>query len=387
MYLILYQAICICFFLLAFIALFNPLRVNVAANRWLGLFFASVGCMIVNAILFESGVARGYQRLIAFNELSRYAMAPALYLSIMQFTTPDRTIKLKDGLHFIPFFIFFVFMAPVAFVPGYQIGHFPVGVPRIIPQIVAAMVIITARAQLVVYWILSYYQLHQHRKHIQLVVSDMRPVDLNWLKYLLWGIGVMLLQMYVLLLFNIHPIKIYPALIYLAAALAVLYYSLAQKEIYPFAPTELTAINQVIENADRKFNPSKQRIPDEQAQLLQNRLKQLMATDKLYLDNELSLPQLAESISVSVHDLSYLLNDRMGVNFFEFVNTYRVEEAKQIMLDDKYKHLNILGVAFNSGFNSKTTFNTVFKKQTGLSPSQFIQQAKLKGQPSVSLPG
>jgi AraC-like DNA-binding protein len=81
-------------------------------------------------------------------------------------------------------------------------------------------------------------------------------------------------------------------------------------------------------------------------------------------------------MAISIHDLSYLLNEAFGMNFFRFINLYRIEEAKQLMISEKYRHLNILGIAYSAGFNSKTTFNTAFKKETGVSPSQFMQQVK-----------
>jgi len=81
-------------------------------------------------------------------------------------------------------------------------------------------------------------------------------------------------------------------------------------------------------------------------------------------------------MDVSTHDLSYLLNDSFGVNFFNFVNRYRVDEAKRLMLSGQNKHLNLLGIAYSAGFNSKTTFNIAFKKQTGLSPSEFMKQGE-----------
>ena len=109
-----------------------------------------------------------------------------------------------------------------------------------------------------------------------------------------------------------------------------------------------------------------------------------METERLFLDNELGLPELAKEMYISSHDLSYLLNEGFGMNFFQFINTYRVNEAKQLMLSDKHRHLNLLGIAYSAGFNSKTTFNTAFKKETGLSPSQFIQQAEVSSSP-VSL--
>ncbi len=98
-----------------------------------------------------------------------------------------------------------------------------------------------------------------------------------------------------------------------------------------------------------------------------------MQYEKVYLDNELSLPQLSEKMSISPQDLSYLINEACGENFFSFINRHRVEEAKRLLLSEKYDQLNILGIAYQAGFNSKTTFNTTFKKQVGLSPSDFVK--------------
>lgn len=231
--------------------------------------------------------------------------------------------------------------------------------------------------QLLVYWILAFNRLRLHQKHIQLIASDTSPVNLNWLKYLLLSIGGMLLVLLATIFLQISVDSDYIAFAYLLGGLAVLYYSLAQKEIFPFKVAELQAIGQVITDTDERIKPIKQRFNEEHGLQLQAKLTDLMTVEKLYLDNELSLPQLAESMAITVHDLSFLLNEHIGLNFFQFVNTYRVEEAKQIMLSDKYKHYNILGIAYSAGFSSKTTFNTVFKNQTGVSPSEFVKQHKV----------
>jgi AraC-like DNA-binding protein len=96
-----------------------------------------------------------------------------------------------------------------------------------------------------------------------------------------------------------------------------------------------------------------------------------MTTDKCFLDPDLDLPSLAARMNLTPHELSYLLNKGIGSNFFEFVNSYRVEEAKKLLLSGEHNHYSILGIAYEAGFNSKTTFNTTFKKATGLTPSQF----------------
>ncbi|MBD1366268.1 helix-turn-helix domain-containing protein [Mucilaginibacter sp. ZT4R22] len=374
--LILHIITCNCFFLMAFVAWFNPGKVNVVANRWLGLFFASVGSMVCNVVLYDAGLDKAYPRIIGFNELSRFALAPALYLSIVQFTTPGSKFKASDYLHFIPFTIFFIYMVPVLYFPDYQLigGHF--SLPPKLNFAIGFLVRWSINVQLLAYWVLAFNTLLKHQKHIQLIASDTVPVNLNWLKYLLLSVGGMLALFFASIFLGLQISLVIIATGYLLGGLAIFYYSLAQKEIFPFEVSELKAINEVIVEVDAQLKPTKQRLADKQAQQMRTKLESLMTGEKLYLDNELSLPQLAEAMGVSVHDLSFLLNEKIGLNFFQFVNAYRVEEAKQIMLSDKYKHLNMLGIAYSAGFSSKTTFNTVFKTQTGMSPSGFVNQHK-----------
>ncbi|OOQ59181.1 helix-turn-helix domain-containing protein [Mucilaginibacter pedocola] len=365
-----------CFFLMAFVALFNPHKVNIPANRWLGVFFASVGCMLCNVVLYEARLEFSYPRVIGFNELSRFAIAPALYLAIVQFTTPGQKFKGTDYLHFIPFTLFFLYMVPVLYFPGYQLigGHFKLSPGA---NFVLAMTVRWGiNIQLLVYWVLSFVRLRQHQKHIQFVASDTVPVNLNWLKYLLLSIGGMLALFFASIFFGVQLSADAIAAGYLLGSLVIFYYSLAQKEVFPFEIAQLEAITEVITEADEKAKSTKPRLADEHALQMQYKLEGLMASEKLYLDNELSLPQLAEAADMSVHDLSYLLNDVIGQNFFRFVNGYRVEEAKQLMLSDKHRHLNILGIAYSAGFSSKTTFNTVFKTQVGMAPGEFMKQNK-----------
>ncbi len=94
--------------------------------------------------------------------------------------------------------------------------------------------------------------------------------------------------------------------------------------------------------------------------------------NKPYLEANLSLRALADQIDIHPNQLSWLLNESLGKNFNEFINHYRIENFKELAKDLKNSKYTILGLAYDSGFNSKTVFNTYFKKETGLSPKQFL---------------
>lgn len=103
-------------------------------------------------------------------------------------------------------------------------------------------------------------------------------------------------------------------------------------------------------------------------------LLQLMKEEKLYTNVELTLQNLSEQLGISPGYISRIINEKEGKNFFEFVNTYRVEEVKEKLVDEEYHHYSILGIGLESGFKSKSTFHTVFKKFTGQTPSSYKKQ-------------
>jgi len=96
----------------------------------------------------------------------------------------------------------------------------------------------------------------------------------------------------------------------------------------------------------------------------------------MWSKRDLNLPKLAQRLSMSTHHLSQIINERLQKNFFEFVNQYRIEEAKNLLRDKA--NINVAEIGFEAGFSSVSAFNTAFKKYTGLSPSQFRREAQLQ---------
>lgn len=104
-------------------------------------------------------------------------------------------------------------------------------------------------------------------------------------------------------------------------------------------------------------------------EFIQSRLGSLMNQERPYLDSELKLNEMARMMAVRPVHLSQVINDQYGKNFSEYINTYRVNEAKRILKEDQ--DLSIYEVALDAGFNSKATFNRVFKQMTGTTPTRF----------------
>lgn len=144
------------------------------------------------------------------------------------------------------------------------------------------------------------------------------------------------------------------------------YYAIQQKEIYPFAPQELAEIAAIIQEQPLA-HPSASCVDEARKE----QLRHLMENEKPYLDPELSLPKLAQLMHCSTHELSHLINQGFERNFYQFINSYRIEESKRLLSDPQLDYLTILAIGFEAGFNSKTTFNTTFKQLVGMSPVEF----------------
>ena len=121
----------------------------------------------------------------------------------------------------------------------------------------------------------------------------------------------------------------------------------------------------------------------EQAGRHAERLLRLMQEEKPYLNSNLKLPELANRLSLSTNHLSQVLNQNLGVNFFDFVNQYRVKEVQGRLLNPEFDHLTNLAIAFDAGFSSKASFNRAFKKHAGETPSQFIKTHRILQQVQV----
>ena len=101
-----------------------------------------------------------------------------------------------------------------------------------------------------------------------------------------------------------------------------------------------------------------------------------MEAQKPYLDPDLDLTKLAELLEMNPKQLSQIINRSFSKNFYEFVNDYRIEAFKKRLVAPESEKLTLLGQAFECGFKSKSTFNDVFKKSTGKTPSAYLKQMK-----------
>ena len=145
------------------------------------------------------------------------------------------------------------------------------------------------------------------------------------------------------------------------------YFGIKHENIFTNNPAMEDSVEEKTEPSEKYKNSG---LKGEIVTELYKKLLKIMADEKPFLDPKLSLPGLAQLLEISSNQLSQIINQKAQVNFHDFVNKYRVEESIQKASENK--NFSLLALALDSGFNSKSSFNTIFKKQKGLTPSQYL---------------
>jgi AraC-like DNA-binding protein len=340
-------------------------KTNLIANRCLAVFLFFLGILLIDDPLSANGFYGRHPQFLGWSPLTHFAIAPALYLSVSYFVAFNRTFQLRDLVHFLPSLIYSIANIITVLMRQGNYVHNPNSNDSVGQVITVGFFI-----QVFVYWILSLKKLQKHQKNIENITASPENVNLEWLKSMLYGFVVMAAFGFVEMFYVFSTPFFSP--LYLGFIYFMGYHAMQQKEIFPFSTQETDSISVILSENDGSTATPKKALfaPDEMASLKQ-KLNQLMATQKPYLNHELTLPDLAKCLPLSTHELSHLINEGYGENFAQFVNRHRVAESKQLLLSDKHAHLSMIGIAYEAGFNSKSAFYRVFKAIMGISPTEF----------------
>lgn len=203
--------------------------------------------------------------------------------------------------------------------------------------------------------------------------SSSADIDLNWLRKLVLVFGIVWTILICITIIH-HVFRMFSLVfctdgLFLSLSVFVIlvgYFGLKQKLIFSSEDVLVTG-----EDTKTLAKYSGSRLTDSEARKYAQELTEYMRSSRPYLNPDLSLSQLATEIGITSHYLSQVINERFKLNFFDFINRYRVEAFKESLKDPKYRNYSFLGIAFECGFNSKSAFNRIFKQETGLTPSQY----------------
>lgn len=332
--------------------------------------------------------------LPGFSSITAYPLTfgPFLILYVRSLIDEHPKVRRRDGWHFVPFmgFALLQMLFPASFLlPGFGISQqsqqcswfhwFYAG------AVVLSLLGYTARVLRL---------LNHHAQHV-LEYFSVIPISitLKWLRWLTCSFatayGIVLLIDNVFPLFRLSPPPWPPihfhALAFTGFILIFSFFSLKQPPIFQQREQKPEISSETMrspENPEQEKHISKYEksgLTDDRSQMYLQRLEAYIRREKPYLNADLTLEELAKDVSIPRHYLTQVLNEQLHKNFYTYINEYRIEEVKRRLRDRESDHLTLLAIAYESGFNSKSTFNTTFKKFTHFTPSQFRKLHIAKG--------
>jgi len=345
-------------------------RGNRRANRVLALLIMLFSLRLIETVGYWTKYLLVFPHFWLTTAAFPFLFGVLLYFYARFLVVENFTLRVKTGLHFLPFALhcgWLTLFYRLDAETKRRILQQYIGIenPKITNWLYFGLFLLQT-AHMLTYTGLTLRLLKKHSPILQSVNSTLEKISWRWLQNLTIGFSgfVLLTLLYVLWLQLGFPYsRTVDALVLIAMASQIYligYMTLRQPEIFSGALA--------IKNAPKY---EKSTLTPARAETYLNKLLQLMETEKLFTNSDLKLQDLAHKLNLSPHHLSQIINERRGQNFFDFLNQYRIEEAKKYLHDTEKQNYTILSIALEVGFNNKASFNTAFKKHTGMTPSQF----------------
>ena len=360
------------------------------ANRFLGTLILLYSLLLLHLLLDELGYSKNYPHLTLFILGLGFLIPPLHYLYASFLVRRAERFKKTDWLHFLPFVIYQLYRLPQYLQPREELSAlFKDTKPERLP-IDFVLYNWALLLQGLAYMYFTIRILKQYARYLKDIFSTIDKIKLDWLRnmtYMFTGVLTIFLIENVFLFLGINLSNYFnlSSLLTAVYVYALGYLGLFKSEIFvePKIADSISHLTELsyqsrLEKAERESPAQKYEksgLTEEKAKHYFQQLLDLMEKQQPYINSELTLNQLAEKLSISSHNLSEIINTRLQQNFFDFVNSYRLEKVKKDLADPTKSHLTLLAIAFDAGFNSKSSFNLIFKKQTNLTPSEYRKQA------------
>jgi len=304
--------------------------------------------------------------LLFFPTHPGFLVGPLLYFYLISRTNSEFIFSRPQLIHFLPFIVYIIYHL-VVFGQGrlatqdwiadvhLRFIHTPINI-----------LMLTSNFYYL-YKSVDYYR--SYRSWLNHSFSNTTDIDLSWFRNLLWIVGIGISLSWVFDLLRLNQTQNWWE--YFATGIMIYIISISGyhtgKDVYLNFSTAKSEENKTVDT------PSEPDQLDPRQQHIQDKLTELIETKKVYLRPDLTLQQLATSIKATPTEVSAMINSQYQKNFNQFINDYRVTAFKYNAVNPDNSHLSLLAIAYDSGFNSKATFNRVFKEKVGMSPRAYVK--------------
>ncbi len=413
---------------IAFLLILNGIKMGSRARILMGVF--QFFCAVYFSFNFLYAI-HNYDALIALYYVILPVILlflPLFYLYLLAITTPGFTFHRSHFRHFIPAVLFLLANTPFLFAGMHEkLGYLSQGLASSSHSgLISYLIIVYVAAifgilplQLILYFYKAIGLYRRHRNYIQDHYSYTENISLNWILALMVSLVLFFLSNQMLYLFGYERTYFSPLIynmVMLVITLFTGYCALSQKDLKSLEVKEkddqlliaetltepiisgtpenvmaetgsgLSLSGNEVNKSDRVnkgFNPSTDLpvsskyagspLSEQRKLIIIDHLTTLMTSDKIFTNEKLSVEDVAARLGTNTKYVSQVINERYGKNFYNYINTFRVEEAQRILISGGWEKYSMIGIALMVGFGSKSSFNSSFKRITGQTPSEFVK--------------
>jgi len=339
------------------------------ANIYLGLLMFCYATFFVPGLFEAIGILDKMTWIIRTNFLLGTFVGPFTYLYCKS-SIQEETLSLKDQwFHYLPFLFSLYFFIPTATAtPEQKLGFYHDLVSTgLSPE--PAWIVMAVLLHVLVYRLMAVIMVHRYYRHL---VNSQSSIDASfhrWLLFLSIALLVPVISSSVLTVTSTKILPVFVGLIALSLFIFIVHFTFIISPKFFHRFPVVVPVPEMAGQILTKYKGSN--LQEHHKERIASKLLDHMKIQKPYLNTDLNISELAKQIDIPSHQLSQIINERLGRNFMEFINGYRINEAKAKLSEDRNQKYTILTIAEDSGFNSKSAFYASFKKNVGCTPSQY----------------
>jgi AraC-like DNA-binding protein len=353
------------------------------ANKLLSLLLLLYSILFVRLLLWDLNYFLIIPHLLLVPTSITFLMGPTHYLYSKYLMSSENQFMKKDWLHLIPFVLYILFISKDMLLSTDELAAIlkQTDEASFSSEFIVFNWIITIHV--LVYIVFTLVRIRRYSSSIKQVYSSIEKVKLDWLRYITILIGIGIIIFMLENMFKMGGIQVGESfelsnIIFCVYVFILGYMGLLKSEI--FGSEDFSANVHELENLEtinidqtdpKETRYEKSGLTEEKAEEILANLNVMMTVEKPYIDNSLTLNKLADMLFVTPHNLSETINTKLNQNFFDYINSYRVDEVKRLLKDPGKTNYTLLAIAMEAGFNSKSSFNSIFKKHAGTTPSEF----------------
>ena len=347
-------------------------RKEIKSTFFLAAFLFAHALIPINELMmwgaeFKDHARQNWSNFYFVPGIAYYLDGPLLFLCIKSLVFRDFILKRVDLLHLLPFAIYCLFIILTFYGNPLNVRIDMLNNLSFVYSKSFVTVEFFSKLIRVIYAIACFVLINRYGIRLQDKHSNMEKAHISWLRALVMGFMVV---MSFELILSASKIFTHYHLIYFYMGLTRYYTTFLLVNLLVFTSIRFFGMFEQVNEEELPKKPIDDfSINPEEAESIDKRIKQ----GQLYMDPDITLDSLADTLEIMPRDLSMIINRHFGANFYTFINSYRIEEAKKMLKDQAMKNITITEIYLAVGFNSKSVFYTFFKKLEGVTPTKYRQ--------------